>query len=361
MATGPFEPKQPSAYAAAGVDIAAGDLAVDLMRRSVTSASRPEVIGGIGGFAGLFDASALASFRHPVLATSTDGVGTKVAIASAMGVYDTIGQDLVGMLVDDLVVVGAQPLFVTDYIACGKVRPQRVAAIVAGVAAACQQAGAALIGGETAEHPGLMGVDDFDLAGATVGVVEYDKMLGPSKVVAGDAVLAMASSGLHANGYSLVRQVLLAQAGLDLDEYVSELGATLGEVLLTPTMVYAKPVLVLLEACQVHALSHITGGGLAGNLVRVLPDGLRAQIDRATWVPEPIFDLVYRLGHLSQPDIEAALNMGVGMVALLAPGEVANAQSLLRAAGIDSWVCGRIVAVPGQPGGVEMVGTHPGW
>jgi len=330
------------------------------MKHAVSASARPEVIGGLGGFAGLFDATAIAKYRHPVLATSTDGVGTKVAIATAMGVYDTIGWDLVGMLVDDLVVVGAQPLFVTDYIACGKVVPQRVAAIVGGVAAACQAAGAALIGGETAEHPGLIGPDDFDIAGATTGVVEYDAMLGPQRVVAGDVVLAMASSGLHSNGYSLVRKVLLQQAGLSLQAHIDELGATLGEVLLTPTRVYAKPVLAMIDACPVHALSHITGGGLAGNLVRVLPSGLRAEIDRTSWSPAPIFGLVQRLGDVSQQDIEAALNMGVGMVAVLPSSSVDQAKRVLTAAGIESWVCGRIVAAPGGDPTVTMLGSHPG-
>ena len=347
-----------TAYAAAGVDIAAGEQAVEMMTAAVAASARPEVIGGLGGFAGLFDASALAKYQHPVLATSTDGVGTKVAIAQAMGVYDTIGWDLVGMLVDDLVVVGAEPLFVTDYIACGRVVPQRIAAIVAGVAAACQAAGAALIGGETAEHPGLMGPDDFDIAGATTGVVERDAMLGPALVRAGDIVLAMASSGLHSNGYSLVRRVLLEQAGLGLGDELPELGAPLGEVLLTPTRVYARPVLDLVKACEVHALSHITGGGLAGNLRRVLPNGLRADIDRATWCPAPIFGLVQRLGDISQPDIEAALNMGVGMVALLPPSSVGEAIKVLQAAGVEAWPCGQVIATPGEVATVQMLGRH---
>jgi len=347
-----------SAYTAAGVDVAAGDRAVELMKAAVAASARDEVIGGIGGFAGLFDATGLKAYRHPVLATSTDGVGTKVAVASAMGVYDTIGADLVGMLVDDLVVVGAEPLFVTDYIACGHVVPERIAAIVAGVASACQLAGAALIGGETAEHPGLMAQDDFDLAGATIGVVERDAMLGPARVVTGDVLVAMASSGLHSNGYSLVRRVLLQQAGLSLDAHIDQLGATLGEVLLTPTRIYAKPVLAMIAACEVHALAHITGGGLASNLVRVLPGGVRAKVDRATWSPAPIFALVQRLGGVCQEDIEAALNMGVGMVAVLPEASVDVAISVLADAGIGSWACGQVEHSPGEPGVVEMVGQH---
>ncbi len=263
------------------------------MKDAVARSHRPEVLGGLGGFAGFFDASALARYRHPVLATSTDGVGTKVAIAGAMGVYDTIGFDLIGMLVDDLVVTGAEPLFVTDYIACGKVYPERIAAIVGGIAAACTAAGASLLGGETAEHPGLLGTDEFDIAGATTGVVEYDEILGADRVRAGDVVLALASSGLHSNGYSLVRHVF---SGWGLEKDVPELGATLGETLLTPTRVYAKDLLAIIDGCEVHSISHITGGGLANNLVRVLPDGIGVDIDRASWRPPAIFELVQARG-----------------------------------------------------------------
>ena len=235
------------AYAEAGVSIESADKAVELMKVWIDKARRPEVIGGIGGFAGLFDASALTSYTRPLLATSTDGVGTKVAIAQAMDVHDTIGFDLVGMVVDDLVVCGAEPLFMTDYIACGRVVPERIAAIVKGIAEACVEAGCALVGGETAEHPGLLGPDDYDVAGATTGVVEADALLGPARVRPGDAVLAMASSGLHSNGYSLVRHVV-AKAGWAYDRDVPELGRTLGEELLTPTRIYAKACLALAGA-----------------------------------------------------------------------------------------------------------------
>jgi phosphoribosylformylglycinamidine cyclo-ligase len=326
-----------SAYAAAGVDIAAGDRAVELMKDAVARSHRPEVLGGLGGFAGFFDASALARYRHPVLATSTDGVGTKVAIAGAMGVYDTIGFDLIGMLVDDLVVTGAEPLFVTDYIACGKVYPERIAAIVGGIAAACTAAGASLLGGETAEHPGLLGTDEFDIAGATTGVVEFDEILGADRVRAGDVVLALASSGLHSNGYSLVRHVF---SGWSLEKDVPELGGTLGETLLTPTRVYAKDLLAIIRGCEVHSISHITGGGLANNLVRVLPDGIAVDIDRASWRPPAIFELVQQVGKLSQPDIEATLNQGVGMAIVLPESSVAEASRIAAEAGIDAWVAG---------------------
>jgi len=271
-----------SAYARAGVDIEAGERAVDLMKAHVAATRRPEVLGGLGGFAGFFDASVLGQYRHPVLATSTDGVGTKAAIAQAMDVHDTIGFDLVGMLVDDLVVVGAEPWFVTDYIACGHVDPDRIAAVVKGIAAACIQAGCSLLGGETAEHPGLLADDEYDVAGATTGAVEYDDILGPQRVQEGDALLAVASSGLHSNGYSLVRKVLLADAGWTLDRHIDELGRTLGEELLEPTTVYAADLLALIRQVEVHAMSHVTGGGLANNLARVLPDDLVATVDRST-------------------------------------------------------------------------------
>lgn len=347
-----------SAYAAAGVDIEAGDRAVELMKAHVARTRRPEVMDGLGGFAGLFDAAALKSYDHPVLATSTDGVGTKVAIAQAMGVYDTVGFDLIGMLVDDLVVVGAEPLFVTDYLACGKVVPERVAAIVKGIAAACEVAGAALLGGETAEHPGLLGPDEFDVAGATTGVVEREKILGPQRVRPGDRVVALASSGLHSNGYSLVRSVLLDRAGLQLTDHIDELGRTLGEELLTPTTVYARDVLALIDAVEVHAISHITGGGFANNLTRVLPEGIAATLDRATWTPPPIFGLVQRLGAVSSRDIEATLNMGVGMALVLPEDAVAECLRVAGSRGLWAWVLGRADAGSGPPT-VTMVGTHP--
>jgi len=333
-----------SAYARAGVDIAAGERAVDLMKPHVAQAGRPEVLGGLGGFAGFFDASALKGFDRPVLATSTDGVGTKVAIAQALDRHDTIGYDLVGMLVDDLVAVGAEPWFVTDYIACGSVVPEKIATIVQGIAAACAEAGAALLGGETAEHPGLMAPTEYDVAGATTGVVEAADILGPAKVKPGDVTLALASSGLHSNGYSLVRQVLLRDAGLRLDRRVPELGRTLGEELLTPTRIYAPAVLACLRAAEVHAVAHITGGGLAANLARVIPPGLHVTVDRSTWSPAPIFDLVRRTGRIGQPDIEATLNMGVGMVLVLPPDAVDAAQRAFAAGDVATWVCGHVNA-----------------
>jgi phosphoribosylformylglycinamidine cyclo-ligase len=366
------QPVAGNTYEAAGVSIEAGDKAVELMRTWVEKARRPEMMGGIGGFAGLFDASALKSYRHPLLASSADGVGTKVAIAQAMDVHHTIGFDLVGMLVDDLVVVGAEPLFVTDYIATGRVVPERIAAIVQGIAEACVQAGAALIGGETAEHPGLLEPHEYDVAGSTTGVVEAADVLGPGRVRAGDVVVAMGSSGLHSNGYSLVRHVLLAPpskggAGWGLDRHVDELGRTLGEELLEPTRIYAKACLDLARNTRTRAMSHVTGGGLAANLERVMPEELVATVDRGTWTPQPVFDVVRRVGSVEQADLERTLNCGVGMVALVAPEDVDRAVTILDGYGVPAWAAGEVTApadvTGGRAGGgqVTLRGRYAGW
>ena len=352
------------AYAAAGVSIEAGDKAVELMKTWIEKARRPEMVGGIGGFAGLFDASFLKSYDRPLLATSADGVGTKVAIAQAMDKHDTIGFDLVGMLVDDLVVCGAEPLFLTDYIATGRVVPERIAAIVKGIAEACVEAGCALIGGETAEHPGLLSPDEYDVAGSTTGVVEAAKLLGAELVRPGDVVIAMEASGLHSNGYSLVRHVLLAApdqggAGWALDRDVPELGRILGEELLEPTRIYAKACLALAAETATHAMSHVTGGGLAANLERVLPDDVAVTIDRATWTPQPIFDLVRQVGSVPLPDLEKTLNCGVGMVSLTTADDADRAIAVLERFGIRAWVAGSVAA--GTGGRVTLVGQHPGW
>ncbi len=350
-----------NAYARAGVDIAAADQAVDLMRTWVEKARRPEMLGGLGGFAGLFDASALTTYHRPLLATSTDGVGTKVAVAQAMDKHDTIGFDLVGMVVDDLVVCGAEPLFMTDYIATGKVVPERIAAIVKGIAEACVEAGCALVGGETAEHPGLLGEHEYDVAGATTGVVEADELLGPGRIRPGDVVIAMASSGLHSNGYSLARHVFFTEAGWSIDRHVPEVGRSLGEELLEPTVIYAKAALDLARETDTHAMAHVTGGGLAANLARVMPSELAATVERATWTPPPIIDLVKQVGGVAQPDLEATLNCGVGMVALIGPEDVDEAIARLTEHGITGWVAGEIDVDPDQAGSVRMVGQHPGW
>jgi phosphoribosylformylglycinamidine cyclo-ligase len=342
-------------YAAAGVDIGAGDRAVDLMRSSVESTARPEVMGGIGGFAGLFDAARLAAYRHPVLATSTDGVGTKVVIASRLGVYDTVGIDLVAMVADDLAACGAEPLFMTDYVVCGAIRPQRVAAIVSGVARGCALAGCALLGGETAEHPGHLGADDFDLAGAATGAVEADSILGPDRVRPGDTVIAMAASGLHSNGFSLVREIL-KRARLGLEQELPELGRTVGEELLVPSRIYARDCLALAERCDVHAYAHITGGGLAGNLARVLPGGVDAALDRGTWRPPAVFGVLAQAGGVPAEEMERVFNMGAGMTAVVGRADTGEALGLLAARGVPAWVLGEIV--PGS-GEARLTGTHP--
>jgi len=357
-------------YAAAGVDTEAGDKAVELMKDAVRATHGPQVVGGVGGFAGMYDASALLAYRKPLLATSTDGVGTKVAIAQALDIHDTIGFDLVGMVVDDIVVVGAKPLFMTDYIACGRVVPERIAGIVRGIAAACSVAGTALVGGETAEHPGLLGPDEYDVAGAATGVVEADQLLGPERVRAGDVLIALGSSGLHSNGYSLVRKVVQV-AGWQLDRHVDELGRTLGEELLEPTRVYASDCLALVEragiANGVHAYSHVTGGGLASNVARVLPQGLVAEIDRGGWQLPPIFSLVQSLGQVPWTDLEGTLNLGVGMVAIVAPEAVDGVLAHAGELGMTAWTLGTVRAsdpatdVVGAPGFVAGTkGVHGG-
>ena len=344
-----------SSYAAAGVDIEAGDRAVELMKSKVARATRPEVVGGLGGFAGLFRLDT-TKYREPLLASSTDGVGTKLAIAQAMDKHDTVGIDLVGMVVDDLVVCGAEPLFMQDYIAVGRVVPERVAEIVSGIAAGCVLAGCALVGGETAEHPGLMADDHYDIAGTGVGVVEADSVLGADRVEVGDVVLAMASSGVHSNGFSLVRHVLLSGARMRLDGEVEEFGRTLGEELLEPTRIYSLDCLAIIAETDVNAFSHVTGGGLAANLARVLPDHLTAQLHRSTWTPPPVFSLVQGRGRVEQSEMERTFNMGVGMVAVVPATDVDRTLALLTARHVPSWVLGEVVAGDGS---AILDGTHP--
>ena len=351
MTQQPEQSEQPApaiTYADAGVDTAAGDRAVALMKDAVASTMTPAVVGGVGGFAGLVDVSALRDYRRPLLATSTDGVGTKVAIAQALDIHDTIGQDLVGMVVDDIVVVGARPLLMTDYIACGHVVPERIADIVRGVAQACAAVGTPLLGGETAEHPGLMAPDEYDVAGAATGVVEADRMLGAEKVHAGDVLVALGSSGLHSNGYSLVRRVI-EHAGWDLEREVPEFGRALGQELLEPTRLYTRVCLAMLETLSspaapgpVHALSHITGGGLAANVARVLPAGLIADVDRASWTVPPVFSTVRELGSVPWEDLEGTLNLGVGMVAVVDPSAVDAILRVAEGSDIPAWVLGEV-------------------
>lgn len=324
-------------YADAGVNLAAADASIPLISQHVERTRRPEVVSDIGGFGGLFQLDP-GKWREPVLVSGTDGVGTKVDLARRLGVLDTVGIDLVAMVVDDLVVTGAEPLFFNDYISVGSLDPDRVAALVAGIAEGCVRAGCALVGGETAEHPGLLGEDEFDLAGFGVGIVERGAVLGPQRVVDGDMVVAMASSGLHSNGYSLVRRIV---AGMDLHE-PHGLEAALGEVLLTPTAIYAKPVLDLVAQVEVHALCHITGGGIPGNLPRVLPDGLAATVDADTWTRAPIFTWLAAQGPVAPADMWDAFNCGVGMMAVLPADAAVPAIELLGRHGVTAWVAGHV-------------------
>ncbi|NLT25937.1 MAG: phosphoribosylformylglycinamidine cyclo-ligase [Microbacteriaceae bacterium] len=332
-------------YASAGVDTAAGDRAVDLMKKAVTATHGPEVIGGFGGFAGLFDASRLAGMRRPLLATSTDGVGTKVAIAQAIDKHDTIGQDLVGMVVDDIIVVGAEPMFMTDYIACGRVVPERIAAIVKGIADACAATGTALTGGETAEHPGLLGPDDYDVAGAVTGVVDADRLLGAERVVDGDVVIALAASGLHSNGYSLVRRII-ADAGIDYGAHADDFGRSWGEALLEPTRLYTGELVRVLRRPEldgaVHAFSHVTGGGIAANLARVLPRGSWVELDRSLWSPLPVFRVLTDLAGASLESVEGTWNLGIGMFAIVEAERADAVLAACRAEGHEGWIAGRV-------------------
>ncbi|WP_084125323.1 phosphoribosylformylglycinamidine cyclo-ligase [Demequina sp. NBRC 110054] len=339
---------EPITYAGAGVDTEAGDKAVELMKSAVARTHGPEVLGGIGAFAGLFDASALKDYDRPLLASSTDGVGTKIVIARQMHVHDTIGKDLVAMVVDDIVVCGAKPLVMTDYIACGKVVPERIVDIVRGIAEGCELAGTALVGGETAEHPGVMDPDDYDVAGAAIGVVEADKLLGPERVAGGDVVVAMASSGLHSNGYSLVRRVA-AHAGWELDTHVDDLGRTVGAELLEPTRIYAKLcVEMAAQFAGLHALSHVTGGGLAANVARIIPAGLAASVARDSWGLPPVFSLIQAAGAVPWNDLESTLNMGVGMVAIVSAEDADGLIAASNAAGVPAWVLGEVQADDGR-------------
>ncbi|TBN58023.1 phosphoribosylformylglycinamidine cyclo-ligase [Glaciihabitans arcticus] len=332
-----------SSYRDAGVDTAAGDLAVSLMKDAVTRTHGPGVVGGFGGFAGLFDVSFLKDFSRPLLATSTDGVGTKVAIAQAIDKHDTIGQDLVGMVVDDIIVVGARPMFMTDYIACGRVVPQRIADIVRGIAEACAATGTALVGGETAEHPGLLGPDDYDVAGAAVGFVEAADALGPEKVQNGDIVIAMASSGLHSNGYSLVRHIL-ASKGIGYTDHSAELGGVVGEILLEPTRLYTGPLVAVLDELPgaIHSLSHVTGGGIAANLARVLPRGAWVEVDRSTWSPQPVFRVLSNMSGSTLESSEGTWNLGVGMFAVVSASAATGVMRAIETQGIPAWVAGRV-------------------
>jgi phosphoribosylformylglycinamidine cyclo-ligase len=348
--------KRTVTYADAGVSIHAGERAVELLKSKVARAQRPEVLGDLGGFAGLFRLDT-KRYQHPILASSTDGVGTKLVIAQQLDIHDTVGIDLVAMVVDDLVACGAEPLFLLDYIACGEVVPDKVAEIGAGISDGCRYAGCALLGGETAEHPGVLRPDEYDLSATGVGVVEESEILGRERVEVGDVVIAMRSSGLHSNGYSLVRHVLLGAGRMRLDSVVEDFGKqrTLGEELLTPTKIYARDCLKLIEEADVRALAHVTGGGIPGNLVRVLPEHVDAVVNRSTWKPQPIFDLVQSKGRIEDPEMESTFNMGVGMFAIVSAEDADRALAFLAGRGIEAWQAGEIIEGTGT---VQMIGQH---
>ena len=338
--------REPLTYAQAGVDVEAGDRAVALMRAAVEATQGPRVLGGIGGFAGLWRLAGPGRDRglaDPVLAAASDGVGTKLLVAQALDRHDTVGVDLVAMVVDDVVTSGAEPVLVLDYLAVGRVDPERVAAIVGGVAEGCRLARCALLGGETAEHPDALPPGAYDLGGFALGVAERDRLLGPDRVRPGDALLGLAASGLHANGYSLARRAL-ERAGVGYDAVPPELGVPVGEALLTPTRIYAPDLVDLLaDGAELHALCHVTGGGLPGNLPRCLPPGLAARVDRSTWTPPAIVRVLGELGPVTDEELAKATNLGVGMVAVLPPAEAAAAAAFLAARGVPAWVMGEVV------------------
>ncbi len=345
---------EPATYASSGVDIDAGDRAVDLIRTLVASTNRPGVLGEVGAFGGLFGVP-VDRYRAPVLVASTDGVGTKAEVARTAGRFDTIGIDLVAMCVDDLVCQGAEPLFLLDYISTASIDPARMAELVSGVAEGCRQVGAALLGGEMAEHAGLMGADEFELVGFAVGVVERDGILGPERVRRGDALIGLGSPGLRCNGYTLARQVLLERAALSLDGPAWP-GAevSLADELLRPSVLYTPAVRAGIESSEVHAVAHVTGGGIVGNLPRALPEGLRAVVDASTWQVPPIFSEIRRLGPVVDDEMVRVFNLGLGMVVVVAAERVDDALGALHGAGVDAMLVGRV-----EEGdrGVELTGT----
>ncbi|MDB4867533.1 MAG: phosphoribosylformylglycinamidine cyclo-ligase [Cohnella sp.] len=332
------------AYKQAGVDIAAGNEAVERMKKHVKKTFRPEVLTGLGGFGGLFSLNK-DKYKEPVLVSGTDGVGTKLMLAFMMDKHDTIGIDAVAMCVNDVVVTGAEPLFFLDYLACGKLVPEKIEAIVKGVADGCEQAGCALIGGETAEMPGMYQDGEYDIAGFTVGIVDRPKVVDGSTIAPGDVVMGLASSGIHSNGFSLVRRLLLEQKGYSLDDKLPELGdRTLGDTLLEPTRIYVKQVLKLLESIHVKGMAHITGGGFIENIPRVLPEGVDVDIHRDTWPVLPIFDLLQRDGGISDRDMYTTFNMGVGMILIVPADQAERAVQIAKEQGERAYVIGDVKA-----------------
>ncbi len=328
-------------YEKAGVDVTAGYKAVELMKTHIARTMTAGAISGIGGFGGLFELD-MTGISKPVLVSGTDGVGTKIKIAFIMDKHDTVGIDCVAMCVNDIICCGAKPQFFLDYIACGKNYPEKIAQIVSGVAEGCVQAGCALIGGETAEHPGLMPLDEYDLAGFSVGIVDKDKILKPDTQKAGDVLIAIKSSGVHSNGFSLVRKVFEVNEQ-NLSVHFDDLGTTLGECLLTPTRIYVKAVLNLIDAVNVKAISHITGGGFYENIPRVLPAGLSAKIERNAVQVLPIFDLIKRSGDIPERDMFNTFNMGVGMMVSVDKNDADKAIEVLKASGEDAYILGELV------------------
>src|ERR1700751_862667 len=352
------DPAAPGAtYASAGVDIEAGDRAMELFKPLASHATRPEVRSKLGGFAGLF--ALRSDYRVPLLAASSDGVGTKLAVAQAMDKHDTVGLDLVAMGVDDLVVCGAEPMFLLDYIALGRIVPERLNAIVGGIAEGSMRAGWPLLGGETAEHPGLIEPDHYDISATGVGVVEADDVLGPDRVKPGDVIIAMGSSGLHSNGYSLARKVLLEIDRMNLAGYVEEFGRTLGGELLEPTLIYAKDCLALTAETHLRTVCRVTGGGLAGNLQPVIPQGLVGEVDRGTWTPAPVFAMIAQRGRVTREEMEKTFNMGVGMIAVVAPEDTDRALAILTARHLDCWVLGTVGKGGKEGPRAKLVGQHP--
>lgn len=329
------------AYKKAGVDIAAGNEAVERMKKHVKRTYRPEVMTDLGGFGALFGLDK-SKYEEPVLVSGTDGVGTKLKLAFAADRHDTIGIDAVAMCVNDIVVQGAEPLFFLDYLACDKVVPEKIEAIVSGIAEGCHQAGCALIGGETAEMPGMYAEGEYDIAGFTVGIADKAKLITGADIAPGDAVIGLASSGVHSNGFSLVRKLLLEEGGYALDAVLPELGKPLADVLLAPTKIYVKPLLGLLEQVKVKGMAHITGGGFIENIPRVLPDGVDVEIEHGTWPVLPVFELLQRQGGVSNRDMFTTFNMGIGLVLVVAAAEAERALALLKEAGEDAYLIGRV-------------------
>lgn len=328
-------------YKKAGVDIDAANKSVDMIKKWVDRTRRPEVLAGIGSFGGFFQLDN-KKYREPVLVSGTDGVGTKLRIAQLCGIYDTVGIDLVAMCVNDILTHGAEPLFFLDYLAVGKLQPAIIEELVKGVSEGCLRAGCALIGGETAEMPGFYGSDEFDMAGFTVGVVDKSRLINGAAIQSGDVLIGLTSSGLHSNGYSLARKVLLEEAGLSINDEIDELGMTLGEALLIPTRIYVPKVLSLLHEVPIRGMAHITGGGIAENLQRIIPEGLSAEIDRSAWEVPAIFNLISRLGDVPGPEMFRTFNMGIGYVMAIAPDYAGQAMIHLRMVGENAQVIGRV-------------------